>query len=180
MDETLTHLINSLSGQSAFLDQLMIVTTKYGVPLMVLAVVFQWWGNPPREKLRQTAIIAGLSFLLGLLTAQIILLFIHRHRPYDTGVSHLIIDKTIDWSFPSDHAIASASIAFAFLMNGFRKHALAFGLAALIICFSRIYVGMHYVTDILGGAGLALVAAYLVSRFYQRGSELDRWLVGWF
>ena len=88
MDETLTHLINSLSGQNAFLDQLMIVTTKYGVPLMVLAVVFQWWGNPPREKLRQTAIIAGLSFLLGLLTAQIILLFIHRLRPYDTGVSH--------------------------------------------------------------------------------------------
>ena len=147
---------------------------------MVLAVVFQWWGKRPREKLRQTTIIAGLTFLLGLLIAQVILLFIHRIRPYDAGVSHLIIDKTVDWSFPSDHAIASTSIAFAFLLNGFRKHALAFFCAAALLCFSRIYVGMHYGSDILGGAGVALFTAFAVNRFYPRGSKLDQWLVSWF
>ena len=180
MDETLTHLINDLSGQSVVVDQVFIVITKYGVPLMVLAVIIQWWGKRPREESRQMTIIAGLTFLIGLLIAQVILLFIHRIRPYDAGVSHLIIDKTIDWSFPSDHAIASLSIAFAFLLNGFRRHALAFFCAALLVCFSRIFVGMHYASDILGGAGVALVTAYLVNKFYPRGSRLDQWLVSWF
>ena len=180
MDETLTHLINDLSGQSVVVDQVFIVITKYGVPLMVLAVIIQWWGKRPREESRQMTIIAGLTFLIGLLIAQVILLFIHRIRPYDAGVSHLIIDKTIDWSFPSDHAIASLSIAFAYLLNGFRRHALAFFCAALLVCFSRIFVGMHYASDILGGAGVALVTAYLVNKFYPRGSRLDQWLVSWF
>lgn len=180
MDVNITQLINNLSGQNIFADQVFISFTTYGVPLMVLAVVFQWWGKRPREKLRQTTIMAGLSFLLGLLTAQIILLFIHRIRPYDAGVSHLIIDKTVDWSFPSDHAIASMSIAFAFLLNGFRKHALVFFCAAALVCFSRIYVGMHYASDIIGGAGLALLTAYAVNKFYSRGSKLDQWLVSWF
>ncbi len=180
MDETLTHLINDLSGQSVVVDQVFIVITKYGVPLMVLAVIIQWWGKRPREESRQMTIIAGLTFLIGLLIAQVILLFIHRIRPYDAGVSHLIIDKTIDWSFPSDHAIASLSIAFAYLLNGFRRYALAFFCAAALVCFSRIFVGMHYVSDILGGAGVALVTAYLVNKFYPRGSRLDQWLVSWF
>ena len=180
MDVSITQLINNLSGQNNVADQMFIAITKYGVPLMVLAVMVQWWGKRPRETLRQTTIMAGLSFLLGLLIAQIILLFVHRIRPYDAGVSHLIIDRTVDWSFPSDHAIASLSIAFAFWLNGFRKHALTFFCAAALVCFSRIYVGMHYVSDILGGAGVALLAASLVNKFYPRGSKLDRWMVSWF
>ena len=154
--------------------------TTFGVPLMVLAVVALWWSKYPRESLRQTAIMAGITFLLGLLLAQIILLFVHRLRPYDAGVSHLIIDKTVDWSFPSDHAIASTSIAFAFLLNGFRKHAFAFFCAAALVCFSRIFVGMHYASDILGGAAVALFTAYAVNTFYPRASKLDQWLVSWF
>jgi undecaprenyl-diphosphatase len=153
LDVTITQLINNLSGQNNIADQVFILITKYGVPLMILAVALQWWGKSPRAELRQTTIIAGLTFLLGLLFAQVILLFIHRIRPYDVGVSHVIIDKTIDWSFPSDHAIASLSIAFAFLLNGFRRLALAFLCAATLVCFSRIFVGMHYASDILGGAG---------------------------
>ncbi len=180
MDVTITQLINNLSGQNNIADQVFILITKFGVPPMVLAVVVQWWGKRPREELRQTTIIAGLTFLLGLLFAQAILLFIHRIRPYDAGVSHLIIDKTIDWSFPSDHAIASLSIAFAYLLNDFRRLAFAFFCAALLVCFSRIFVGMHYASDILGGAGVALLTAYLVNTFYPRGSKLDLWLVSWF
>ena len=177
MDITITQWLNRLAGQWSAVDTFMIAVTKFGVPLMVLAVIAQWWGSKPREALRQTTIMAGLSFLIGLGIAQIILLFVHRIRPYDAGISHLIIEKTVDWSFPSDHAIASTSISFAFLLNGFRKHALAFFAAAVLVCLSRIYVGMHYASDIFGGAGVALLTAYLVNKLYPRGSKLDRWLV---
>jgi undecaprenyl-diphosphatase len=48
----------------------------------------------------------------------------------------------------------------------------------LLICWSRIFVGTHYLTDILGGSLIALVAAVLVWVFYREGSRLDRFATG--
>jgi undecaprenyl-diphosphatase len=174
VDVAVTHWINALAGQSAALDQLMIEVTTFGVPFMVLLVALQWWSKRPREYKRHVCVAAGLSFLLGLLLAQIMLLFVHRMRPYDAGVSHLIVAPTVDWSFPSDHAIASLAIVFAFALQGLRRWSFIFLALAALVCFSRIYVGMHYVSDILGGAGIALIAAYFVKWIYQADTKLDR------
>jgi undecaprenyl-diphosphatase len=126
MDIQITQWINSLAGQSLALDQAMITVTSFGVPFMILLVVLQWWGKQPREFKRHVCVSAGLSFLLGLALAQIMLLFIHRARPYDAGISHLIVPATVDWSFPSDHAIASLSIMVAFALQGLRRWGLIF------------------------------------------------------
>lgn len=83
---------------------------------------------------------AGLSFVLGLGLNQIILLFIHRVRPYDAGVSHLIISPSTDWSFPSDHATAAMAVAASFLFHGLRRRGLGYLTAAVLICVSRIYM----------------------------------------
>ncbi|MDE2446365.1 MAG: phosphatase PAP2 family protein, partial [Alphaproteobacteria bacterium] len=119
----------------------------------------------------------GLTFILGLLLAQIILLFLHRARPYDAGVSNLIIDKTVDWSFPSDHAIASLSIVFSYMASGMRKQAAWAIIPALLVCASRIFVGMHYVSDILGGAAVALVAAWIVKSIYPKNMKFEQWVI---
>jgi undecaprenyl-diphosphatase len=177
MDGELTHWINSFAGQSALLDKIIIGITKFGVPIMVIVVLLQWWLGNPRLLARQAALRAGLTFLLGLAFAQLMLLFMHRIRPYDAGVSHLIVPPTVDWSFPSDHAIASFGIAFAYALSGFRRAALIYFAMALLVCFSRIFVGMHYVGDVLGGAAAALIAAIFVKRFYPAGSKLENWLV---
>jgi undecaprenyl-diphosphatase len=178
MDIQLTQLINSLAGQTPALDQVMVSVTTFGVPFMVLLVVLQWWGKRPRDAKRHACVAAGLSFLLGLALAQIMLLFVHRLRPYDAGVSHLIVPPTVDWSFPSDHAIASLSIVFAFALQGLRRWTLIFLALAIGVCFSRVYVGMHYTSDILGGAAVAIVAALLVKQFYKPNTKLDRWITG--
>ena len=162
------------------LDNFMIIMGKYGVPLLIALVISQWWFGKPRPQTRHACVAAGASFALGLGLAQVMLLFIHRDRPYDAGISHLIIDKTVDWSFPSDHAIASTSIVLAWAMNGMRRWLWVFvGLAALI-CFSRIYVGMHYVSDIIGGMAVALFAVWVVKLVYRPDTKLDRWLVSIF
>lgn len=152
----------------------MVEITAFGVPLMVLLVVLHWWGKRSRVHKRHICVAAGLSFLLGLALAQIMLLFIHRIRPYDAGISHLIVPRTADWSFPSDHAIASLSIVFAFALHGLHRWSVIFLALAALVCISRIYVGMHYASDILGGAAVALLAAYAVKRLYHQGSKLDR------
>ena len=91
LDAAITHAINGLAGRSAAVDSLMIGISAIGVPLLVLAVVGQWWRGTDRPHTRHVLVATGLSFLLGLALNQLILLFVHRMRPYDAGVTHLNI-----------------------------------------------------------------------------------------
>src|ERR1700737_3273277 len=178
MDQTITQWISSPGGANVLVDSAMIVATNVGVPLLIALVVAQWWTKIGQMHIRHICIAAGLSFLIGLGLNQIILLFVHRLRPYDAGVSHLIISKSPDWSFPSDHATASIAIVAAFALHGLPRRALFFGLLALLVCWSRIFVGTHYLTDVLGGSLTGAVADMLAWVFYREGSRLDRFATG--
>jgi undecaprenyl-diphosphatase len=178
MDDVITRWINAAAGCSALLDAVMIAVTKFGVPVAVVCVILQWWRRSDRLHIRHTCVAAGIAFLIGLGLNQIILSFVHRVRPYEAGVSHLIITRSGDWSFPSDHATASFAIAAAFALHALRRQATVFLAMALLIGWSRVFVGTHYLTDILGGAITGTGAAILVRAFYREGSRLDRWVTG--
>ena len=152
----------------------MIAITTWGAPLLVAAVVLQWWSARGRLHVRHACIAAGLSFLLGLGANQILLLFLHRVRPYDAGVSHLLIAPTTDWSFPSDHATAAFAIVASFAFARLPSRAILFGVLAILIAVSRVYVGMHYVSDVLGGAGMGVLTAVIVRFAYKEGTRFDR------
>jgi undecaprenyl-diphosphatase len=175
LDAAATRAINSLSGSAAG-DFLMVWVSAIAVPLLVLAVAGQWWRGGGTPHHRHVLVAAGLSFLLGLAINQIVLLFVQRIRPYDGGVTHLLIEHSSDPSFPSDHATAAFAIAAAFLVHGMRRTGLWFLAAAALVSISRVYVGTHYVGDVLGGAVAGIVAAALVSVFYREGTRLDRFV----
>ena len=141
---------------------------------MVLVVMLQWWSKEDRPHVRHAALASGLSFLFGLAINQAILLFIHRIRPYDAGISHLIIAPSADWSFPSDHATASISIVAAFALQRLPRRTMALFLLAFVVCWSRVYVGTHYVTDVLGGACTGVISAIVVWLLYREGTRFDR------
>ncbi|RWA69945.1 MAG: phosphatase PAP2 family protein [Mesorhizobium sp.] len=173
MDASLTHWISSAAGISPLLDRTMIAISQIGVPLMVLAVAVQWWSKADRYHVRHACLSAGLSFLLGLAINQAILLFVHRIRPYDAGVTHLLIAPSADWSFPSDHATASMAIVAAFAMQALQRRTLVLFAAALLICWSRLHIGVHYAGDVVGGAVTGLAAALAVRLSYRENSRLD-------
>lgn len=173
IDILMTTSINNLAGCNGLLDALMTSVTYFGVPCMVLWVALQWWVTENRRYIRHAALSAGFAFLIGLLINQAILIFVHRMRPYDAGLTSLLTPSTTDPSFPSDHATASFAIAFVFLFKGFKRSALFLVLAATVVCFSRVYVGMHYASDVAGGMLTALVAALLVGAVYRYHSWLD-------
>ena len=152
----------------------MIWISAIGVPLLVVAVALQWWVPRSDHPTRHVLVAAGLSFLLGLGFNQLVLLFVQRVRPYDAQITHLIIDRSADFSFPSDHATASFAIAAAFLLHGLPKRGFVFLAAALLLAVSRVYIGTHYVGDVLGGALTGTVAAFVVRAAYREGSKLDR------
>jgi undecaprenyl-diphosphatase len=174
MDSAITQWINAPAGGNALLDLLATAVTRFGVPVMVLLVVLQWWSAAERRHVRHAAIAAGLSFLIGLGLNQLVLLMVHRVRPYDAGLTRLMVERSGDWSFPSDHATAACAIAAAFALQRLRGRALFFLACALLIVWSRVYVGTHYVSDILGGAVTGVIGAGLVRALYREGTRLDR------
>ncbi|MDH6232555.1 undecaprenyl-diphosphatase [Mesorhizobium soli] len=174
MDAELTSWINAAAGNPT-LDSVMIAVTQFGVPLIVLIVALHWWArNGDRSHVRHAAVAAGLSFLLGLAINQLVLLFVHRARPYDAGLTHLLISPSGDWSFPSDHATASMAVAAAFAMQRLPRRSLVLFVLAIFVCLSRVYVGTHYVSDIVGGALTGIIAAMIVRFSYREGTKLDR------
>lgn len=173
IDAYATHTINGLLG-FAWLDALMVAASTFGVPLIVLAVAIQWWVGQDRAHVRHAVVASGLSFLLGLGINQVVLLFVQRVRPYDMGLTHLLIERSADWSFPSDHATATVAVAATFLLHSLPKRDALFLCAAALVCLSRVYIGTHYASDVLGGAATGLVAAGLVAAVYREGTRIDR------
>ena len=96
-----------------------------------------------------------------------------RPRPYvEIEGLFSIIGPQSDFSFPSGHTAASFAFAVAFLMLAPKKVSLPVLALAILISLSRLYVGVHYPTDILGGivigtlCGIAAVA--LVNWLYKK------------
>jgi undecaprenyl-diphosphatase len=176
LDSWVSNAINASAGANGSFDYLMLAITKFGVPLLVLAVVLQWWPRQDRDRVRHVLVAAGFSFIIGLAINQLILLGVHRPRPYLFGITHLIIEPSTDPSFPSDHATAAAAIAAGFLLHRFTRRGLAFMGGALLVGVSRVYVGTHYASDVLGGAAIGILAAAIVLPTYRAGTPVDRFL----
>lgn len=97
-----------------------------------------------------------------------------RPRPFLTFAElELLIDPLMSYSFPSGHACASFAAAFA-IARGFRgSHGGWAYLPAAVIALSRIYVGIHYPTDILAGAAVGTLCAWGVCALSQRFIRQD-------
>ena len=76
-----------------------------------------------------------------------------------------------EWSFPSGHTTAAMAFAFALFLNGNKKYSwLAFGIP-LVMGFTRIYFGVHFATDILGGlvaGGIGGVSSWFILKALMR------------
>ncbi len=177
IDAWLTYSVNSFAGHVALADSLMRLVSLTGVPVMVVTVAGQWWSKSGRYQTRHVLVTAGLSFLLGLALNQALLQFVQRVRPYDDGVTRLLVEASLDPSFPSDHATAAFAVALTMIVFHHRGKWL-YLLGAILISISRVYLGMHYVSDVAGGAITGIVAVGLVRQFYQRSSRADRFLTG--
>ncbi len=71
----------------------------------------------------------------------------------------LLIEPQSDFSFPSGHTCASIGAALA-CIRFWRKWGIPLVILAVLISLSRLYVGVHYPTDVLGGAVVGAFAAW--------------------
>ena len=175
MDNAVTGFVNGLAGHAPVLDGMVVAVTTYGAFAIVAAVAIRWWWNGGADNMRERhlAILCGASAALGLAMNQGVLLVFQRVRPYGAGVSHLLVPPSADPSFPSDHAMLAFAVAFALLGAGARR-GWAFLIAAVLLSASRVYIGTHYVSDVLGGALTAAVAVLVCLALLPQESRLTK------
>lgn len=113
-----------------------------------------------------------LSMLLSLLFCNLILKnVVGRLRPFVLNpLAELLIAAPGDASFPSGHSSISFAAAAVLLLNGSKGRWAAMVLAALI-AFSRLYLYVHFPSDVVGGTALGIVCALLSRRIWERFSE---------
>ena len=112
---------------------------------------------------RRAAVAATASAAIALLIAQPIANAIDRARPFvdHPAQAHLLVARSTDPSFPSDHATGAFAIAVALCLYD-RTVGLVFVALAVLVSVARVYVGIHYPGDVLGGAILGTLVALLL------------------
>ena len=84
---------------------------------------------------------------------------INRARPYETMTNvHVLVDKTTDFSFPSDHATVAGAVAVGLTFAN-RRWGIVASVVAVLMAFTRVYVGAHYPGDVLAGLSLGGLVA---------------------
>ena len=121
---------------------------------------------------RKVGICMAIALVLDLLMTNCLLKnLVARTRPYDVAnFTDLIVKKPKDYSFPSGHTAASFAAVTALFMSRKKLLGAISCVIAILIAFSRMYLYVHYPTDVLGGLLLGLLSGYI-------GSRLVLWLM---
>lgn len=157
-----------------FLDAVMPLVTKLGdagifwILIAVALLIF--------PKTRKIGLSMGAALLIGLVVCNLTLKpLLARIRPYDYQricygkMIILLVETPHDFSFPSGHTLASFEAAIALTVYN-RKWGIPALVLAAIIAFSRLYLYVHYPTDVLFSLlisiGIAFLACFLVKKGY--------------
>ena len=115
-------------------------------------------------KYRKVGLLSAFALIGSLLINNLILKnLIARVRPYEAveGLTRLI-EAQSDYSFPSGHAGASFAAAVIFFLYLPKKFGVPALVLAFLISFSRLYVGVHYITDVLAGGLISAAIAVCI------------------
>ena len=149
--------------------------TKYFIPLMLIPWLFAIIYD--KKNRWQLAILIPLVIILVDQSGLFIKKTVLRPRPWagldPDLVNHLVGEKGRNYSFPSNHAanIAGLATVFSSIYNRFRT---IFWVTAGIVMFSRVYIGVHYPSDVITGCILGLFYGLILVKawdFYQKISK---------
>ncbi|RDK11418.1 phosphatase PAP2 family protein [Cupriavidus lacunae] len=178
-DGTIIHFLNQFSFRWPFLDRAVLAMTQFymlrGVPM--IALLWWIWFRDGEDKQRDreivvTAIVAGFcALVLGRLLASWLPFRVRPLANPDVGLRFLLAsdDGMRTWSsFPSDHAMLWCAVATGVMVASRRIGMLALAYTVLVICMARVFVGLHFPTDVLCGAILGVSICLLLTQTRYR------------
>ena len=166
-----SYIVKGLSLiRTEFLNDVFLGITSWSfvlITMFILASVFLWQGNKKR-----LIFPLWISAVLASIVSYIVKIIVQRPRPFSLGLvatfpslaknSHLVWDS----SFPSSHAML-AFCALPFISKAYPKLKYLWVLFAVLIAFSRVYFGLHFLSDVLTGG----LFGYFIGWFILRLEE---------
>lgn len=170
--------LHGLSGHSAILDQLFIIITSYLFLWVFCIAVLIYTAIELRHDIKRFGTII-VTLLSTFALVGIIKVLVAMPRPFmslpDVAV---LVAQPAGWSFPSGHTTMAFALATTILLihragrpQRERRMAVFLYIIAVLVGFSRIYVGVHYPLDVLGGVVLGILAPWGISlsiRYWYR------------
>jgi membrane-associated phospholipid phosphatase len=192
VDHVLLRFVNSFSHSSLIFDTAMVIFAQNQLVKGAVLMLFcwAWFRTGAREDLHRRILLVGLAspflaFLAGRVLTRVLP---YRDRPiFDTtlqwqppyGASGAWTHQwTRDWSsFPSDHAALFGALAMTLFLVSRNAGLVTLLYSLVFVDFPRVYLGLHYPSDILGGAMVGFAVAWIATLRPVRDA-VSPWLLG--
>lgn len=173
----LFRMINDLGKQYTALNPVMIFIAEYTIFFLALAVVTLWLSRSNNNRL---IVISGVvTLVLSEIVGKIAGKLHTNNQPFaEIANVNQLIEKAVNNSFPSDHTIIFFSFCITFLLFN-RGWGFLATIIALIVGFSRIWVGVHYPADVFAGALISIIIAIVVFNVVPKLSWTTKFLVSY-
>lgn len=164
-ENILLYIANNM--HSHILDKIMIAFTSLGnkgliwIAISIFLII--------SKKYRKVGIMVLIAIIIGSIFGEGLLKhLVKRTRPfYLVPTMKLLVAKPASYSFPSGHTTASFA-AVSILCRYFKKYTPIFLAVAILIAFSRIYLYVHYPTDVLVGIVLGVISGKITIYLFKR------------
>ncbi|MCK4428049.1 MAG: phosphatase PAP2 family protein [candidate division Zixibacteria bacterium] len=167
LDTTLFYLLN-VGLQNGIFDFLMPVLTNldyWRIPLGLMAVLLLIFGKK-KGRIAVLLLVLGIT-LSDQVCNNLLKPLIQRIRPCNVLENiHLLVNCTKAYSFPSSHAMNIFTGA-TLLSFSYRKIKVILFIIAILVSYSRIYVGVHYPFDVLAGVILGFFCAFIIITLFK-------------
>lgn len=155
-----------------FLDSFLVFMTNKAYLFYLLFAIITIFKDKSKALIPLSLLIAVWLFADS--TGNLLKHIFERPRPfYVIEDARLLVGKGSSFSFPSNHA-ATYTAGATVLSYFFRYLRIPSFIVAFIVCISRVYVGVHYPSDVIGGAVLGILIALAVIGGFKRIEEIYR------
>jgi len=162
MDYCLFEKIHNLAGQWSFLDATGKFLAEYLPYLLVVSILLLFW---KKWKILFQVFLAGV--VAKFVIVDTIRFIWPRPRPFVEHDVSLLIEKLDQAAFPSGHTALFFSLSTV-VYYYHKKAGILFFIASFLMALSRIFVGVHWPSDILGGILVGIFSGWLVVKTFKK------------